>query len=362
MLPLEATRSFTWGKIVGYARRAAGPVSVVVTAILAASVTAPAMPPHVESTHTATLTSRAPQTLQVHLAGFVEQAIEQAVTPQAAQVADGGVATHDAAPKALTANASTTAIRPPVGYSPYYPFTTPTTPLGSLGWWVTLPIAIPGLVLDSLAQSWTRDLTDKGIDARLANQPELLSRYLFVPIAVTIQTALTGLIGGGTVELGKFTLPQAVFWSAKSLRVAIANTIAAEKDLLNGGTGILPDDESVAAHKPVALSASAPVTATTKPRVAKRPLPSAHTAQPQTSTTPTADTSEDSETDASQSQSSPTEKIPTSRTNRLRLGPISLPSPSTRGRAAADSPTSHSTRVAEPERRLAVKSAMSGRG
>ena len=118
----------------GYARRAAGPVSVVVTAILAASVTAPAMPPHVESTHTATLTSRAPQTLQVHLAGFVEQAIEQAVTPQAAQVADGGVATHDAAPKALTANASTTAVRPPVGYSPYYSFTTPTTPLGSLGW------------------------------------------------------------------------------------------------------------------------------------------------------------------------------------------------------------------------------------
>ena len=351
----------------GHARRVVGPVSVVVAAILAASFTAPTMSPPVESAHPATPTSRAPQSLHVHLAGFVEQAIEEAVTPPAAQVAGDGVQTHDAALKALAANASTAAARPPVGYSPYYPFTTPTTPLGSLGWWVTLPIAIPGLVLDSLAQSWTRDLTDKGIDARLANQPELLSRYLFVPIAVTIQTALTGLIGGGTVELGTFTLPQAVFWSAKSLRVAIANTIAAEKDLLSGGTGILPDDESAAARRPIALSALAPATAataTTKPRVAKRPVPPAHTAQPptSTSTSPTADTSGDSETGASLSQSSPTEKTPTGRTDRLRLGPISLPSPFTRSRAAVDSPASPSTRQAGPERRLSVKSAGSGRG
>ncbi len=349
----------------GYARRVVGPVSVVVTAILAASVTAPAMPPHVESTHTATLTSRAPQTLHVQLAGFVEQAIEQAMTLPVAQVAGDGVATHDAALKALTANTSTTAARPPVGYSPYYPFTTPTTPLGSLGWWVTLPIAIPGLVFDSLAQSWTRDLTDKGLDPRLANQPELLSRYLFVPIAVTIQTALTGLIGGGTVELGKFTLPQAVFWSAKSLRVAIANTIAAEKDLLNGGTGVLPDDESVTADKSITLSTSAPATvatATTKPRVAQRPAPPAHTAQPSTPTTPTAEASGESGTDASLSPSPPTEKTPTDRTDRLRLGPISLPSPFTRSRAAVDSPTSPSTRQAGPERRLSVKSATTDRG
>ncbi len=346
----------------GYVRRVVGPVSVVVTAILAASVTAPAMPPHVESTYTATLTSRAPQTLHVQLASFVEQAIEQAMTPPVAQVAGDGVTTHHAAPKALTASASTAAARPPVGYSPYYPFTTPTTPLGSLGWWVTLPIAIPGLVFDSLAQSWTRDLTDKGLDARLANQPELLSRYLFVPIAVTIQTALTGLIGGGTVELGKFTLPQAVFWSAKSLRVAIANTIAAEKDLLNGGTGVLPEDESVTADKSITLSTSAPATAataTTKPRVAQRPVPPAHTAQPPTST---ADTSGDSETDASLSQSPPNEKTPAGRTDRLRLGPISLPSPFTRSRAAADSPASLSTRQAGPERRLSVKSATADRG
>lgn len=335
----------------GYVRRVVGPVSVAVTAILAASVTAPAMPPHVESTYTATPTSRAPQTLHVQLASFVEQAIEQAMTPPVA-------------PKALTASASTAAARPPVGYSPYYPFTTPTTPLGSLGWWVTLPIAIPGLVFDSLAQSWTRDLTDKGLDARLANQPELLSRYLFVPIAVTIQTALTGLIGGGTVELGKFTLPQAVFWSAKSLRVAIANTIAAEKDLLNGGTGVLPEDESVTADKSITLSASAPATAataTTKPRVAKRPVPPAHAAQPPTPTS-TADTSGDSETDASLSQSPPTAKTPTGRTDRLRLGPISLPSPFTRSRAAVDSPASPSTRQAGPERRLSVKSATTDRG
>ncbi|WNG81752.1 hypothetical protein C6A86_026965 [Mycobacterium sp. ITM-2016-00316] len=335
------------------------------TAILAASVTAPTMPTHVESTHTATLASRAPQTLQVHLASFVEQALEQALTPPVAQVAGDGVATHGAALKTLPANATTAATRPPVGYSPYYPFTTPTTPLGSLGWWVTLPIAIPGLVLDSLAQSWTRDLTDKGIDARLANQPELLSRYLLVPIAVTIQTALTGLIGGGTVELGKFTLPQAVFWSAKSLRMAIANTIAAEKDLLNGGTGVLPDYESATADRSIALSALEPATAataTTKPRVAKRPVPPAHPAQPPTSTTPTADTSGDSDTDASLSQSSPTEKTPTGRTDRLRLGPISLPSPFTRSRAAADPQASPSTRQAGPERRLAVRSAMSDRG
>lgn len=314
------------------------------------------MPPHVASPRVATLTSPAPQTLQVRLAGLVEQAIEDATAmPSAANDIESADTRQS-----LTVNASAAAVRPPVGYSPFYPFTTPTTPQGSLGWWVTLPIAIPGLVFDSLAQSFTRELSDRGLDARLANQPELLSRYLFVPIAVTIQTALTGLIGGGTVELGKFTLPQAVFWSAKSLRTAIANTIAAEKDLLSGGTGVLPEDESVATDQRIALSASAPATvatATTKPKVAQRPVPPAHTEQTPTSTPPTGDTAEDAETDASVSESLPTVETPAGHTNRFRLGPISQPSPFRAGQA------SPSGQRADSDRRgsISVKSAASGR-
>lgn len=340
----------------GNTRRSVVPASIVATAVLAASVSISTMPPHVASTRVATLTSPAPQTLQVRLAGLVEQAIEDATAmPSAANDVESAETR-----KSLTSNASVAAVRPPVGYSPFYPFTTPTTPQGSLGWWVTLPIAIPGLVFDSLAQSFTRELSDRGLDARLANQPELLSRYLLVPIAVTIQTALTGLIGGGTVELGKFTLPQAVFWSARSLRTAIANTIAAEKDLLSGGTGVLPEDESVAADKRIALSASAPATvatATTKPKVAQRPVAPAHTAQPPTSTPPTGDTADDAETDASVSRSLPTAETPAGHTNRFRLGPISLPSPFRAG------PASPSADRADSDRRgsISVKSAASGR-
>ena len=375
----------------GNVRRGAAPASIVVTAILAASVTIPVMPPHVASPHAAALTSPAPQTLQVRLASLVEQAIEQAMatpafvpaplnitSPMSAGTpasSTGGtpdnVESVGAAPKPLTHSASTTAARPPVGYSPFYPFTTPTTPVGSFGWWLTLPIAIPGLVFDSLAQSWSRDLAEMGLDIRLANQPELLSRYLLVPIAVTVQTTLTGLIGGGTYELGKFTLPQAVSWAANNLRKAIVNTLAAEKDLLNGGTGVLPDDETVVADKPFEPSAPAPATAataTTKPRVAQRPVPSAYADTDsqenlsELSPTSTDDTGEDAvsqdASDVSLSPSSPTEKAPTGRTNMLRLGPISLPSPFSRSTPAAASPASPSTRQATPERRLSVKSAM----
>lgn len=307
---------------------------------------------------------RTPQTLQVQLAALVELAIEQATAApaivsaplDAVAPASAGAATVTAgtagfieplvpARKALTANASSVAVRPPPAYSPFYPFTTPTT---SLGAWVTLPIAIPGLVFDSLAQSLTRDLIDKGLDARLANQPELLSRYLLVPIAVTIQTALTGL-AGGTNELGKFSLPQAVFWSANSLRSAIADTIAAEKDLLSGGTGILPDDESTAAP----AAASRPTT-----RSLGNAAPGADESAEPTPQAENISASTPGAPDASLSQSSSTEKTPTGHTNRFRLGPISLPHPFARSRSA-----SPSARSADTVRRVStsVRSATAGR-
>lgn len=239
--------------------------------------------------------------------------------------------------KALTTNALSEADRPPPAYSPFYPFTTPTT---SLGAWVTLPIAIPGLVFDSLAQSLTRELVDKGVDARLANQPELLSRYLLVPIAVTIQTALTGL-AGGTNELGKFSLPQAVIWSANSLRSAITDTIAAERDLLNGGTGILPDEEAAAAP-----AAERPTTRSLADT--GRGAGAGAGAGADTPADP----------DASLSRPSSTEKTPAGHTNRFRVGPVSLPDPFARSSSA-----SPSTRSADTVRRAStsVRSAAAGR-
>lgn len=336
---------------------------------MTAVVALPVMPQSVQATHGEPLPTCAPQTLQVQLAGLVKSMIEESV-------ATGGVIT-DTDPlsvtrKTPTVNATTMAVRPPPAYSPWYPFTTPTT---QPGLWLTLPIAIPGLVFDSLAQSWTRDLTDKGLDPRLANQPQLLSRYLLVPIAVTVQTTLTGLIGGGTFELGQFTIPQALTWAANNLRAAITNTIAAEKDLLSGGTGVLPDVTSAATDKPAALAAAVPVsagTATTGQKGAKWAIsavpadtepqteehvgntPGTQVDQSPKSVPPSEKTGDKSASDskpetkpeaASEAKSdvtdqSPAVKTTTDRGHRFRLGRISLPNPFTPKKPAAASPGS----------------------
>lgn len=348
------------------AGRSVAPISFAATAVVAAAVALPALPQSGHATHGAALPTCAPQTLQVQLAGLVESVIDQAVATGAIPTGTDPVSVTR---KAVPANATAAAVPPPPAYSPWYPFTTPTT---QPGLWLTLPIAIPGLVFNSLAQSWTRDLTDKGLDPRLANQPELLSRYLLVPIAVTVQTTLTGLIGGGTFELGQFTIPQALTWAANNLRVAITNTIAAEKDLLSGGTGVLPDVTSAPADKPAALTAAAPApagTATTDQKVTKRAVaadtePQAEEHAGNTSgsevdqspkAVPTSEkAAEKSESDgkpevkpeaASEAKSdatsqSPTVKTTTDRGHRFRLGRISLPNPFPRKKPAAVSPAS----------------------